>query len=328
MKTKRLIIVALLVVALLVIIVWSKGKDRREEGAMKLSGNIEVTEMNLSFKRPGKITLLLTEEGQSVKKGDKLAELDAEELGNQLRQYQAQVYESGFRLEELLAGSRPQEIEQARAAVGQAKAELVKAKADFDRAEELYANGAIAAEERDALRRAYLVTVAQLKRSTEALSLVREGPRREEIQAIRMRLQQAKAALAASENRLRDSYLFAPSNGVVLKKTAELGETLATGVPVYKIGDVANPWVKVYIKEDKLGLVKLGQSASVTTDSYPGKVYKGAVTYIASEAEFTPKNVQTEEERVKLVFGLKVSVENPAGELKPGMPADVRIALR
>jgi len=328
MKKKRLIIVALLVVALLVIIFWSKGKDRREEGVMKLSGNIEVTEMNLSFKRPGKITLLLTEEGQAVKKGDKLAELDAEELGNQLRQYQAQVYESGFRLEELLAGSRPQEIEQARAAVGQAKAEMVKAKADFDRAEELFANGAIAAEERDALRRAYLVTVAQLKRSTEALSLVREGPRREEIQAMRMRLQQAKAALAASEDRLRDSYLFAPSNGVVLKKTAELGETLATGMPVYKIGDVANPWVKVYIKEDKLGLVKLGQSASVTTDSYPGKVYKGEVTYIASEAEFTPKNVQTEEERVKLVFGLKVSVENHAGELKPGMPADVRIVLR
>ncbi len=328
MKKRGLIVVGLLVVALLAVIVWTRGKDRREEGVTKLSGNIEVTEMNLGFKRPGKITLLLTEEGQAVRKGDLLAELDREELENQLRQYQAQASESTFRLEELLTGSRRQEIEQAQATVSQAKAELVKSKADFDRAEELYANGAIALEERDALRRAYLVAVAQHKRSSEALSLVREGPRREEIQATRMRLQQAKAALAAAEDRLGDSYLHAPANGVILKKTAELGETLAAGVPVYKLGDLANPWVKVYIKEDKLGLVKLGQHASVTTDSYPGKVYEGTVTYIASEAEFTPKNVQTEEERVKLVFGLKVSLENPAGELKPGMPADVRIRLR
>lgn len=180
----------------------------------------------------------------------------------------------------------------------------------------------------DVSRKVYLVAQSQHTRSNETLSLVREGPRKEDIESARMREQQAKAALAASQDRLKDSFLYAPSDGVVLKKTAELGEAVAGGVPVYKIGDLANPWVKVYVKENRLGLVRLGQSAKVTTDSYPGKVYNGTITYIASEAEFTPKTVQTEEERVKLVFGVKGSVQNPAGELKPGMPADVRVPLR
>jgi HlyD family secretion protein len=114
---------------------------------------------------------------------------------------------------------------------------------------------------------------------------------------------------------------------VILEKNAEIGEIITQGTPVYTIGDLTNPWIKVYIKEDKLGLVKLGQKAQVSIDSFPDKVYEGTVTHIASEAEFTPKNVQTKEERVKLVFGVKVSVKNMSNELKPGMPADVKILL-
>jgi HlyD family secretion protein len=108
----------------------------------------------------------------------------------------------------------------------------------------------------------------------------------------------------------------------------EEGETVAAGTPVFTIGDLESPWTKVYVKEDKLGLVKLGQKAEVTVDTFPGKKYEGMITFISSEAEFTPKNVQTREERVKLVFGIKVSVKNEKGELKPGMPADVRILLK
>lgn len=328
MKKRRLVIAGVVVVVLIGLILWAKGRGRQDEGEMKLSGNIEVTESNLGFKRPGRIVSLLVEEGQPVKKGQKLAELDREELENQSRQYQAGVNESAARLKELLAGTRPQQIEQARAGLNQAEAELAKAKADFDRADELYRNGAISTEQMDAFRKIYLVAQSQEKRSKETLSLAREGPRKEDIEAARMREQQAKAAFAASQDRLKDSFLYAPFDGIVLKKTAEPGEAVGTGVPVYKLGDLANPWVKIYVKEDRLGLVKLGQSAKVTTDSYPGKAYDGTVTYIASEAEFTPKTVQTEEERVKLVFGAKVSLQNPAGELKPGMPADVRIPLR
>jgi HlyD family secretion protein len=131
-----------------------------------------------------------------------------------------------------------------------------------------------------------------------------------------------------SLERLNDSIIYARASGVVLQKNVEPGETVASGLPIFTIGDLSNPWIKVYVKEDKLGLIKLGQKAEITTDSYPGKKYEGTVTYISSEAEFTPKNVQTQEERVKLVFGVKVSVQNMNDELKPGMPADVKIVLK
>jgi len=111
------------------------------------------------------------------------------------------------------------------------------------------------------------------------------------------------------EEKLKDTVIYAPISGVVIRKNIELGETVGTGIPVFTLGDLENPWMKVYVKEDKLGLVKLGQKAKVTVDSYPGKVYEGTVTFISSEAEFTPKNVQTKEERVKLVFGVKVRVK-------------------
>ena len=138
----------------------------------------------------------------------------------------------------------------------------------------------------------------------------------------------ARAALRTAEVRFRDSVIYAPLAAVVLRKDVEAGETVNAGMPVFTLGDLENPWVKVYVKEDKLGLVKLGQKAEISVDTFPNKRYEGTVTYISSEAEFTPKNVQTREERVKLVFGVKVSVKNQNNELKPGMPADVEILVK
>ena len=158
--------------------------------------------------------------------------------------------------------------------------------------------------------------------------MVKEGPRKEDISAAEQRVSQARAALLTAEERLKDTVIYAPVSAVVIRKNIELGETVGTGIPVFTLGDLEDPWIKVYVKEDKLGLVKLGQKAKITVDSYPGKVYEGTVTFISSEAEFTPKNVQTKEERVKLVFGVKVRVKNINDELKPSMPADVRILLR
>ncbi|MGE5237539.1 MAG: HlyD family secretion protein, partial [Chloroflexota bacterium] len=157
---------------------------------------------------------------------------------------------------------------------------------------------------------------------------VKEGPRKEEIRAQEDRVRQLEAGLKTAEEKLKDTVIYAPVSGVVLRKNVELGETVAAGVPAFTIGELEDPWIKVYVKEDKIGLVKLGQKARVSTDSYPGKTYEGIVTFISSEAEFTPKIVQTHEERVKLVFGIKVKVKNVSDELKPGMPADVRIELK
>jgi HlyD family secretion protein len=191
---------------------------------------------------------------------------------------------------------------QSRAALQNVNAQLDKAKRDYNRAEKLNTEEAISQQQMDAAKAAYDMTLAQV--------------------------QQARAALKNAEVKLNDTVLYAPISGIVLQKNVEEGETVSSGTSIVTIGDLEKPWIKVYLKEDKLGFVNLGQKVEVRTDSYPDKRYSGSVTFISSEAEFTPKAVQTQEERVKLVFGVKISVENQDNELKPGMPADVKIFLK
>jgi len=274
---KRTVISASIgIIAIAAVVLYQQVRTNRNDGALVLSGTIEVTEVDIGFKTPGRIARLLAEEGHRVKKGDRLAVLDSAELRSI--------------------------VDQNRASVRSAEAEFEKARKDYDRYRTLAQDGAITSQQLDASRKAH----------DASLSL----------------LDQARAALRTAEVRLNDLTVDAPVSGVVLSRNAEPGETVAAGVTVYTLGDLANPWVKVYVNETKLGLVRLGQKAQVSVDTFPGKVYEGEVTYIASEAEFTPKNVQTQEERVKLVFGMKVGVQNINDELKPGMPADVKINLK
>jgi len=328
MKKKRLIIVGIIIVIIIAVLLVNHFRNKKDEGALSLSGNVEVTETNVGFKLPGRVMELTVDEGQQVNAGQLIARLDNAELASVVMQNKASFQEAMTRLAELRAGSRVQEIERARASVNAQAADLDKAKKDYERADILYKNGAISASQFEAAQNAYNTREAQLKSAQETLSLVKEGPRKEDIQAAEHRVQQVKAMLNTSEERLKDTVLFAPISGVILRKNVELGETLSPGTPVFTIGDLENPWVKVYVKENRLGQVKLGQKADVKVDSFKDKTYDGTVTFISSEAEFTPKNVQTEEERVKLVFGVKIKVKNENGELKPGMPADVKISLK
>lgn len=326
---KKWILIAVILSAVgLAVALAKRHNGEQDDGSLSLYGNVEVTESNIGFKTAGRIERLLAEEGQRVNKGDLLASIDSSELESIVLQNRARLNEAKVRLDELNAGPRHQEVEQAKATVKTAEAELNKARRDYERAEVLFKNGAISAQQIDSAKKGYDVAGSQHQKSLEVLSLVKEGARKEEIKAARDRVQQAAALLKASEERRKDTILYAPVSGVVQKRSMEMGEIVSPGVPVYTIGDMENPWIKVYVKEDRLGLVKLGQKAGVTVDSYPGKIYEGKVTFISSEAEFTPKNVQTQEERVKLVFGVKVAVKNVNDELKPGMPADVRILLK
>ncbi|MCX5812961.1 MAG: efflux RND transporter periplasmic adaptor subunit [Proteobacteria bacterium] len=328
MKKKRILIVlAVIVIGITFLVVYNL-KEQKDNGAMILSGNVEVTETNVGFKAPGRVTERLVDEGDKVKAGDLLARLDSAEIASVVAQGRASLDEATTKLAELSAGSRSQEIEQAKAQMNAQEAELQKVKKDYERAEILYKNGAISASQFDVARSAYDARTALHRNALEVLSLVREGPRKEEINIAGHRVKQARAALTASEERLKDTMIYAPVNGVVLRKHVEAGETIASGTPVVTIGDLEQPWIKVYVKEDKLGRIKLGQKTRITVDTFKGKVYEGTVTFISSEAEFTPKNVQTQEERVKFVFGVKVRVKNVNDELKPGMPADVRIELK
>jgi len=303
-------------------------KPKEEKGVLILSGNVEVTEMNLGFKVPGKIISLKTDEGKKVTPGQLLAEIDRAELLSQTDQNQAAIAEARNKLAELKAGSRPQEIEQAASNVKYTQAELTKATKDYQRADTLYQNGAISAQQMDAAKRTLDVASSQYKSSQQTLSLVKEGPRKETIRQAQDRVLQAEASLRTLKERIKDTDLYAPSAGVIIKKNVELGETVGAGLPVFTVGDLGHPWIKVYVKEDKLGKVVLGQKASITIDSYPGKTFEGTITFISPEAEFTPKTIQTHEERVKLVYGVKISLPNPEGILKPGMPADVRIKIQ
>jgi HlyD family secretion protein len=303
-------------------------RNSLEEGVILLSGNVEVTESNMGFKLSGRVVERLVDEGYKVKKGDRLAILDSAELESVVAQSKANLNEALTRLEELRTGSRPQELEQAKANLLLREAELAKAKKDYERNMGLYKEELVSAQQMDESTKAYHVAASLYENALQALSLVKEGPRKEEIKMAEHRVEQARASLRVYEERLKDTVIYAPTDGVVLRKLVELGETVSPGTPVLTIGDLANPWIKVYVKEDKLGYVKLNQRAVITVDTYKGKKYEGTVTYISSEAEFTPKNVQTQEERVKLVFGLKVSVKNINDELKPGMPADVRIHIK
>jgi HlyD family secretion protein len=358
---------------------------------MPVSGNIEVTTVDVSFKIPGKIEKLAVDEGDKIKEGQLVASLECRDLISQkvraeatlesaqsrvpalrqniemqeqstlqeVSQAQSAVQAAQARLQQLLAGSRPQEIQAAKAGLDQAQADLVKRKADMDRAEKLFKKDFIPAQEWDTAINAHDVAVANLKKAQENYALVVEGPRKEEIDAARAQWEQAKAALqlakahrmvvevlrrelltaqaqikeastaiAVIETQIGYTQLVAPISGVALVKNAEAGEFVVPGGAVVTLGDVEKPWLKAFINENDLGRVKLGQKVSVTTDSYPGKAYPGKITFLSSEAEFTPKNVQTAKERVKLVYRIKVSLENPHGELKPGMPADGKIHLK
>lgn len=273
---RKVIIASIVIVVIAAAALFPHLRQGGNDDALVLSGTIEVTEVNIGFKMPGRIAELLAEEGQRVKKGERLAVLDSSEVRSI--------------------------VEQNRATVRSAEAEFEKAMKDYERYRSLSQEGAVTAQQLDAARKAH----------DASLSL----------------LDQARAALRTAEVRLSDMTAEAPVSGVVLGRNAEPGETVAAGVAVYTLGDLDNPWVKVYVNETKLGLVRLGQKAQVSVDTFQGKVYEGKVIYIASEAEFTPKNVQTHEERVKLVFGMKVGVRNVNDELKPGMPADVKINLK
>ncbi|NLF38777.1 HlyD family efflux transporter periplasmic adaptor subunit [bacterium] len=292
-----------------------------------VSGTIEVTEVQASFKQPGRLAVRTVDEGVVVTAGQVIAMLDMSDLLIECATRSSEVWAARAALDELEHGSRPQEIEQAKASLALAQAELVQAHADFVRQESLVSQDVVSRSVYDQAKRANDVAEAQVRVAEETLKLLVEGPRIEEIERGRATLATAESALAAVRQRLHDAVLCTSFDGVTLSKSAEPGEYLSAGTPVLALADIGEVWLRAYVDEPDLGRVKLGQSAAVTTDTYPGKVYAGRITFISSEAEFTPKFVQTEKERVKLVYRIKITMPNPHWELKPGMPADARIRL-
>lgn len=296
------------------------------EGELVLSGNIEVVDAQLSFKTPGRVTQRLVSEGSQVKTGQLIAQLDDSEQKDEVALRRADIAVAEAALAELEAGSRPQEIASAEASVHSAEAERDRAKIDFARQQELLKNAVIANREFETVEAQLKVAEARVTDAAQRLKLVREGPRTETIAQARARVAQAKAGLALAETHLANTRLESPLTGPVLSHNIEAGEFVSPGTPVITVADLEHVWVRTYIAQTDLSRIKHGQHVPVRTDALPGKTYDGVIGFISSEAEFTPKSVQTTKERVKLVFRVKVDVTNQNDELKPGMPADVIIS--
>ena len=353
-----------------------------------VSGNIELTQVDIAFKTSGRLIERTVNEGDMVQKGMVIARLDREQLLRQrdtaeaalqtaeatfsesqsALKWQQQTMQADLQLRnadlsaaqsqllQLKNGARPQELQQANAAVSSAQSQYDQAKKDWDRAQALYKNDDISTSQYDQFRTRFESTEANLRQAKEQADLVKSGPRSETIESASAQVDRAKASLKVGEansietkrreqdivarrgdidraksqialidSQLADTIAVSPINGIVLVKAADPGEVLAPGSSVVTVGDIDHPWLRAYIREQDLGRVKLGAKAKVTTDSFPGKVYDGRVSFIYSEAEFTPKQIQTAEERVKLVYRIKIEIDNSRHELKSNMPADAEV---
>lgn len=294
-------------------------------GTLLLSGNVEAHESVVSFRTQGRIVALPVEEGSPVKAGDLLARLDDADYRQQVRIDEATLRTRDKELELAEAGNRKQDIKAAEQTVADAKADLELKRADFERYSALYKRDAVSAQTRDQADAAFKRAQAVYERAQQNLSESREGTRKEQIAVSRATLHTARQNLGLSKVRLDYTVLQSPVTGVITVRQAELGEYVVPGTPVVTIADLDHLWVRAYVNETDLGHVRWGQEVAVRTDSLAGKSYKGTVSFISPEAEFTPKTVQTNKERVTLVYRIKVDVENPNHELKPGMPADITI---
>jgi membrane fusion protein YbhG len=301
--------------------------NQSADSTLLISGNMEAHESVVSFKVQGRIVALPIEEGQYVKQGDLLARLDDDDYRQQVGVDEATVRTREAELELALAGSRVQEIQAAKQTLLDAQADLELKQKDFRRRQALLAEQGVSREDVDSAASQLKRAQATYERVKQTHDQIVEGTRKEEISVRRANLQLAREALQMSRVKLAYTVLSAPVSGVVLVRQAELGEVVAPGTPVVTIADVDHLWLRGYVNETDLGRIQWGQSATVRTDTFPDKTYQGRVSFISSQAEFTPKSVETHKERVTLVYRIKIDLDNPNHELKPGMPAEAAIAI-
>jgi HlyD family secretion protein len=287
------------------------------------SGHVEATDVRIATKVPGRLVEFKLEEGDKVTSGQTLGQIDRTDLELSLNQAKAEEGQAEADLQLRLAGTRKEEIAEQEARLQSANVERDAAQRDFERMQSLLDRGSGTTKARDDAQARRDAAAAQVKAMQEALLRMKAGSRREEIEAARARQAATAARAAQIEQQLKDATVTSPVDGVVTEKIAEEGELLQAGAGLCVVTDLTDAWLTVYITGPDLGRIRLGQEAEVRTDD--GQKRQGKVRYIASEAEFTPKNVQTRDERVKLVYRIKIGLDNADGLFKPGMPAEARL---
>ena len=297
------------------------------KNSIEASGIIEATNVTVSSKVTGQILKLNFEEGDPVKSGDTLIDIDHANLNIQLRQAEAAEMQADAQLQLMKQGARSEDIKQAEDAVKQAKANYDLASRDKDRNEKLYQSRSITQQQFDNVLSKFEITSAQYNSAIENLKKIRNLYRPDDIKQAQANLDRQKAAVDLLKKNISDSYVIAPINGFVTKKFVEAGESVSPMSSLFMLSDLSYVDLVIYIPETELGKIQLGQDADVTVDTYNNKVFKGKIIYISPQAEFTPKNIQTKDERVKLVYAVKIHIANPGFELKDGMPADAVVKL-
>jgi HlyD family secretion protein len=326
MKRSVAILLLVALAAFLGGVTWWWLHHNGAQSELVLYGNVDLRQVELPFNNSGRISEVLVEEGDSVHQGDVLARLDSSRLRPAVDQAAAQAAAQREVVARMHAGSRPEEIAQAKANVNAATADAANAKRQFERIKKLAtesAGGAVSQQDFDNAKAALEMADARLEVNRKTLELALAGPRKEEIAEAEAKLRGNEAQLKLLEQELADAQLLAPVNAVVRNRVMEPGEMASPAKPVLLLAVTDPKWVRAYVSEPDLGKVKPGEKAWIEVDSFPEHRFDGWVGFISPVAEFTPKPVQTEELRTSLVYEVRVFVNDPQAELRLGMPATV-----
>lgn len=307
---------------------WWLNRDKDDAQHIVLYGNVDIRQVSLAFETAGRIKNMTVQEGDRVKKGQVLANLNTESLSIQAQQANAQLQVQQQTLNEQAAGNRPEEIAQAKAQVGSAKAQLENADKQYQRLAVLNNSSlgqAVSKQEVDAAKSTMKTAEAALRESEANLQLLLKGVRKEDREAAKAQYDSTKASLDLIKYQIAQSELRSPVDGVVRARLQEVGDMTTSSKSVYTIALTDPKWVRVYANETELGQIKMGSTATILRDSQPDQPITGKIGYISSVAEFTPKTVQTEDIRTTLVYEVRIYVNDPNDQLKMGQPVTVHI---
>ncbi len=317
-----------LIILFLSLLTLSACSNNGSDNVITKSGTVEAREVTVSAKVGGTLEKLLKAEGDLIKKGDTVAILDTKITELQFEKSLAALSAAKDKLTLMVKGARKEDLIQAKENLKQAKLSYGLAAKEFKRAKNLLREKSIPQNKFDDIKTKYEIATSRLKQSEIALRKIKNLFRPEEIQQAKANVKAAEAQLEILKQNLKDAVITSPENGIISKIYYKEGENVLPFGSIFKVENLAKPKIKIYIPETQLGKIKPGQEAEIFSDSFKEKYFRGKVTYISPKAEFTPKTIQTKEERVKLVFEVKIVAENPNLELKSGMPVDVKLELK
>jgi HlyD family secretion protein len=299
----------------------------KEKNFIEATGNIETINVTVSSKVNGEVISVLKDEGDKVHSGDTIMIIDPSVYQIKLHEAEASLLSAEAQLELAKSGARKEDIQQAEQMLKQAEVNFQSAENDKIRFENLYQSKSVSKKQYEEAVARYELMLAQLNSAKENLRKIQSIIRPEELKQAKANYDRIKANVELIKKNLNDCYVTSPIDGIIVKRFVEKGETVTNLSSLFRVSNLYQVELLVYVNEQDLGKVKLGQQVDITIDAFPNKIYEGKIIYISPEAEFTPKNIQTKEERTKLVFAVKVRIGNPNLELKAGLPADARIKI-